>query len=184
MESLMEQITLIEPNINYAKDIWAFRQEILEQDADHEDKFAGCLSLDVCKSAEEWIRICELRKSVETCEKAGTTVPSHMYLAVRQSDDKIIGIIDLRHHINHPILETWGGHCGYSVRPSERGNGYAKEMLRLNIQKAKELGIGKLLISCDERNKASEKTIIANHGLFDNYIEVDGTRMKRYWITI
>ena len=52
-------------------------------------------------------------------------------------DNKIVGIIDFRHHINHPILGTWGGHCGYSVRPSERGKGYAKEMLRLNIQNAK-----------------------------------------------
>ena len=46
-----------------------------------------------------------------------------MYIAVRKTDDKIVGVIDLRHHINHPILGTWGGHCGYSVRPSERGKG-------------------------------------------------------------
>lgn len=178
----MEQITLVEPNINFAEDIWAFRQEILEHDRNHEDQFAGCLSLDTSKSAQEWISICELRKSVETCEKTGTSVPSHMYLAVRSLDQRIVGIIDLRHHINHPILGTWGGHCGYSVRPSERGKGYAKEMLHLNMEKAKELGIEKLLVSCDETNKASEKTIVANGGHFEKLIEVDGIRMKRYWI--
>ena len=85
-----------------------------------------------------------------------------MYLAVRKSDDKIVGVIDLRHHINHPILGTWGGHCGYSVRPSERGKGYAKEMLRLNIQNAKSMGIEKLLVTCDVKNIAIEKRIIAN----------------------
>lgn len=180
----MEQIALIEPQKRYADDIWKFRQEILEYDAENENRFAGCLSLDVSQSAEEWIKICELRKSKETCEKAGTTVPSHTYLAVRKSDYKIIGVIDLRHHINHPVLGTWGGHCGYSVRPSERGKGYAREMLRLNIQNAKSMGIEKLLITCDVKNEASEKTILANGAVYEKTIDVDGCKMKRYWIIV
>jgi predicted acetyltransferase len=107
-----------------------------------------------------------------------------MYLAVRKSDNRIVGVIDLRHHIKHPILETWGGHCGFSVRPSERGKGYAKEMLRLNIENAKILGIEKLLITCDVENIASEKTILANGGVYEETIEVDGCEIKRYWINV
>ena len=42
----MEQIELIEVNVEYADDIWQFRQEILECDAESEDQFAGCMSLD------------------------------------------------------------------------------------------------------------------------------------------
>lgn len=103
---------------------------------------------------------------------------------MRQSDNRIVGVIDLRHHIDHPILGTWGGHCGYSVRPSERKKGYATEMLRLDILKAKELGIHKMLVTCDEGNVASEKTIIANGGVYENTIDVDGDKMKRYWITV
>lgn len=180
----MEQIELIEVNSKYADDIWKFRQEILECDAENEDQFAGCMSLDSSKSAEEWIKVCELRKREDTCNEVGTSVPSHMYIAVRKCDDRIVGVIDLRHHINHPILGTWGGHCGYSVRPSERGKGYAKEMLRLNIQNAKSMGIDKLLVTCDVNNIASEKTILANNGVCENTIEVDGSLMKRYWITV
>jgi len=175
-------ITLIEPTEVYAEDIWAFRQEVLERDAENEDQFAGCLSLDTCASAREWIDICRLRKSAETCQQTGTEVPSHMFLALRQQDNKIVGIIDLRHHINHPILGTWGGHCGYTVRPAERRKGYAKEMLRLNLQKAKELGITRFLITCNVDNTASEKTILANGGIFEKIIDVDGSQMKRYWI--
>lgn len=180
----MEQIILVEPQVKYVDEIWEFRQEVLERDAENEDQFAGCLSLDTCKSAEEWIHICELRKSEETCNEVGTAVPSHMYLAVRVSDERVVGVIDLRHHINHPILGTWGGHCGYSVRPSERGKGYAKKMLCLNVQNAKAIGIPKLLVTCNENNAASEKTILACGGVYENTIEVGESRMKRYWITV
>lgn len=180
----MEHIELIEVQKKCADDIWKFRQEILENDDKDEDQFAGCLSLDECNSAEEWITICELRKSEETCRDTGTEVPSHTYLAVRKSDDRIVGIIDLRHHINHPILGTWGGHCGYSVRPSERRKGYASEMLRLNIQNAKARGIEKLLVTCNVKNEASEKTILANDGVYEKTLDVDGSKIKRYWITV
>lgn len=180
----MEQIELVEIEMSYADDIWKFRQEILEYDAENEDRFAGCMSLDECKSAEEWIKIYELRKSEETCGEVGTQVPSHTYLAIRKSDNKLVGVIDLRHHINHPILGTWGGHCGYSVRPSERGKGYAKEMLRLNICNARALKIPKLLVICDVNNKASEKIILVNGGIYENTIDVDGCQMKRYWIEV
>lgn len=180
----MDEIILIEPHKKYADDVWEFRQEILECDVENESQFAGCLSLDVSKSAEEWIKICELRKCEKTCGEVGATVPSHMYLAVRRRDDRVVGVIDLRHHINHPILGTWGGHCGYSVRPSERGKGYAKEMLRLNMQNAKLMGIEKLLITCDFKNEASEKTIIANGGVYEITIDVDGCKIKRYWIAV
>ena len=180
----MEALRLIEPSSAYAEELWAFRQEILDCDAEGGDRFAGCMSLDSCGSAEEWIRLCALRKSAETCGETGAAVPSHSFLAVRQSDGQLVGIIDLRHHIDHPILGSWGGHCGYSVRPSERGRGYAKEMLRLNILEAGKLGIDRLLVTCNADNPASEKTILANGGVYESSLEADGHTVRRYWITV
>lgn len=173
---------LTEANEKYIDELERFKNEVLICDRDNKDQFAGCMGLRDCNNVKEWIDICNLRKSEETCEQAGTTVPSTTYFAIRESDNKLVGVIDLRHHIDHPILGTWGGHCGYSVIPSERGKGYAKEMLGLNIQNAKRMGIQKLLVVCDETNTASEKTILANGGVFEKYIETGGCRMKRYWI--
>lgn len=180
----MDEIRLIEPDMAHADEIEAFRREVLERDADDEDRFAGCMSLDVCASAEEWIRLCALRRKPDTCGETGVAVPSHTFLAVRESDGRVVGVIDLRHHIDHPILGTWGGHCGYTVRPSERGKGYAKAMLRLNILNARALGIGRLLVTCAETNPASARAILANGGRYEKTIDVDGRGIRRYWIDV
>ena len=142
------------------------------------------MSLEEVDSAEAWINMCRLRKSEATCKQGSVDVPSHTYFAIRKHDNRLVGVIDLRHHINHPILGTWGGHCGYTVRPSERGHGYAKEMLRLNLINAKAIGIEKFLITCLSDNTASEKTILANGGIYEKTIVVDGTEIKRFWIEI
>ena len=57
-------------------------------------------------------------------------------------------------------------------------------MLRLNMLKAKELGIDKILVTCNEGNVASEKTILANGGVYEKTIDVDGGKTKRFWISI
>ncbi len=180
MEDIKLTIKLIEPTAEYEKDIWQFRQEIIS--SNDRDKFAGCGNLEECLSAKEWIDTVRLNKSAKTCQK--DRVPSAVYIAVRESDNRIVGIIDLRYHINTPVLSTWGGHMGYYIRPTERQKGYAKEMLRLNLENCRALHIDKVLITCDAENLASEKTILANGGIFEKNIEVDNRIVKRYWITL
>lgn len=174
----MNKIKLIKPTMEYADDIIKYRQDFL----DSGDSLDGCGNLRECSSAEEWIQGIEMLENENTCPK--DKVCSNTYIAIRLIDNKIVGVIDFRHHINHPILSVWGGHIGYSVRPSERKQGYATEMLRQNLQNCKTYGLEKVLVTCDYDNIASEKTIIANCGKFEKEVNVSGKRIKRYWIHI
>ena len=173
---MISSIHLIKPSLAYANAIAAFRRELLDAGSD----FAGCGPLRGCENAGEWIAA--VLKSETVCPEGGVTASS--YIAVRPSDDRIVGITDFRHSIDHPILSVWGGHIGYTVRPSERRRGYAKEMLRLNLQNCRDRGVRRVLLVCDSDNIASEKTIVANGGALEKEIRVDGTDMKRYWIEL
>ncbi len=80
----------------------------------------------------------------------------------------------------------YGGHIGYSVRPSERRKGYATEMLRQCLPHCKAPGLDRVLITCADSNEASRQVILANGGLYEKTVfEPLGQRnLKRYWITI
>ena len=77
-----------------------------------------------------------------------------------------------------------GGHIGDGVRPSERRKGYATEQIRLALQKCKELGIDRVLMTCEDWNVGSAKSIINNGGILENEIEVEGKIFQRYWIDL
>ncbi len=68
----------------------------------------------------------------------------------------------------------------YSLLPEKRREYFEEKMLEIY----RAMGIDKLLVTCDVNNKASEKTILANGGVYENTIDVDGSQMKRYWIEI
>ncbi len=102
-------------------------------------------------------------------------------------DEKILGAIHIRHTIDHPnlSLEWWcGGHIGYGLRPSARGQWLAREMLRLWLIEAQKLGIEKILISAHEDNPASWKTIERVGGEYVRTIDDEGKNLKVYWINL
>ena len=89
---------------------------------------------DKTESYEEWLSSVTLNTNPKTVNEKW--VVTDTFFAIRKSDDKIIGIIDLRHTLNEFLKDL--GNCGYSVRPSERKKGYATEMLYQLLQAAKE----------------------------------------------
>ncbi|MBP2623946.1 GNAT family N-acetyltransferase [Streptococcus oricebi] len=92
---------------------------------------------------------------------------------------RALGFLSIRLALNERTFVE-GGHVGYSIRPSERGQGLGKEQLRLGLLEAKKLGLEHLLITCDEDNLASKQVILANGGQYDNKIE----GVERYWLDL
>jgi predicted acetyltransferase len=93
-----------------------------------------------------------------------------------------MGIIDIRHSLSEKYY--YSGHIGYSIRPSLRGKGYGTEMLRLGLEKAKELKIKKVLLTCKKSNIASQKVIERNKGVLEKEIFEDGEAYLVYWICV
>ena len=100
-------------------------------------------------------------------------------------NNECIGRVDIRHVLNEHLLRI-GGHIGYDICPAKRNQGYGKELLKLALLKAKELGLTKVLITCDETNIPSKKIIEANGGVFENSVEQGAGLPKklRYWISL
>ncbi len=100
-------------------------------------------------------------------------------------DDRIVGKSSLRHELNEHLCNI-GGHIGYVICESFRRKGYGTEILRLTLEKAKELGLERVLVTCDEDNIASAKIIEKNGGIFENTYQDDELDVpkRRYWIAI
>ena len=110
-------------------------------------------------------------------------VPDSTYWLVTEGQE-VVGAVNIRHALTEKLF-NWGGHIGYGIRPSARRKGYATKLLAMSLEKAKELGIDRVLVCCDATNEGSEKTIRNNGGVRDHdYIEEDGNVVRRFWIEI
>jgi len=110
-------------------------------------------------------------------------VPATTFWLVREG--QILGVSNLRHDLTE-FLRHEGGHIGYSVRPSERGKGYATVMVKLVLEKAKELGLTRVLITCDKDNVASSRVVQKNGGELESesISKQTGKMKQRYWIRL
>ena len=173
----MDKIILVKPDLSYADEIIKYKEESLEESP----IINGSAGLDRFSSIEIWFEELKKRSCEDTVPKG--LVPSSTYLAVREKDNYIVGMINIRHYLNEYLTQV-GGHIGYGVRKTERNKGYAKQMLKLALEKCKELKIKKVLITCDEDNIASEKVILSANAKLEDIRNVDGENKKRFWIDL
>ena len=115
-------------------------------------------------------------------EKPGL-VPDSVYFCLDIDRNIFVGAVNIRHYLNESLYKS-GGHIGDGIRPSERRKGYATAMIGLALEKCKELGINKVLMTCDKTNIGSAKSIINNGGVLESEFEEDGVVEQRYWITL
>ncbi|MCC6624654.1 MAG: GNAT family N-acetyltransferase [Deltaproteobacteria bacterium] len=97
----------------------------------------------------------------------------------------LVGRIAIHHHLDD-ALRLSGGHIGYDTVPSWRGRGVATEMLRQALPIARALGLGEVLLTCDETNAASIRVIERNGGVLRETRSLDPSRPSKryYWITL
>lgn len=167
---------LLRPSMEYKQQILEYKNEFMQNG----DDLAGTSYLQKYDVYEEWM------KFVLDNEKEGTKhteVTASVFLAIREEDNKLVGMINIRHTLNG-YLYNFGGHIGYSVRKTERRKGYAKEMLKVALAECRKLEINKILLTCDANNIASIKTIKSCGGILENEVLNDKTLIQRYWIEL
>ena len=110
-------------------------------------------------------------------------VPDSIFWLI--DNGEFIGDVRIRHRLTDHLLQV-GGHIGYYICAAKRRKGYGTQILRLALQKAKELGIDRVLITCDETNVASRRIIEKNGGVLeDKRPNPEGGADKlRFWIQL
>ncbi|MCL2236092.1 MAG: GNAT family N-acetyltransferase [Defluviitaleaceae bacterium] len=166
---------LLKPTTEHKGKALAYRQAHFDAG---ERAIDGDNGLDDAATYEEWLT------HLEEMEAGGHEflIPSSTYFAV--VDDEFVGVVDIRHRLNDGLLKA-GGHVGYSTHPSHRRKGYATEILRLALEKCREMGIYKVLVTCNKDNIGSQKTILSNGGILENeHLCESGVTILRYWIEV
>ena len=170
-------IKLVRPTIELKVKALDYRQEHFNN---NELIINGSELFDKINSYEEWLEKVNNNSKIETVDP--NWVLTDTFFAIREEDNKIIGIIDLRHTLNEFLKDF--GNSGYSVRPSERKKGYATEILRLLLKYAKEIGLKDLHLSVERDNIPSIKTIVKNGGKIERSFEFEGELADIYLIEL
>lgn len=175
----MSDFILIKPSFDHGEQIMEYRREFL----DAGDSMDGCGSLRVIDNGEEYVKKCMDYEKPETLPEG--RVIATQFLFIRRSDNRLVGMIQVRHYFND-YLEKFGGNIGYSIRPGERRKGYGKEMLKSVLPFCRNIGLERVLITCLEDNIGSEKTILANGGVYEStvYEPNENVNLKRFWIEL
>ncbi len=179
----MDKLKLVLPTVKYLGQVEEYKSNFLLNNS----SFDGTSSLKSDK-VKVWLNKCnDHRKGINLPEGY---VPATQYICVREKDDKLVGMLQIRHTLNEFLL-NYGGHIGDSIAIEERGKGYGKEILRLGLEECKKLGIDMVLVTCKDSNTASRKCIIANGGKLEDKRQIKDTQNKdngviieRYWINL
>lgn len=115
----------------------------------------------------------------------GIVPHSHRWL-LNQTEEIVVAVVRVRHHINSELLANEFGHIGYDVAPSYRGRGYGVAALQAGLAHAAELGLERVLLYADTDNPASWRTIERCGGVLteERYHDHYGCLVRQYWIAV
>ena len=171
---------LVFPTLAYKDKAIDFINEFKEYNS--EINGSGALDLYLDDSTyEEWLG--KVLKDIDVANVEKPRVPALTYFYVREEDDKIVGMINIRLALND-FLRTEGGHIGYCIRPTERRKHYATEMLKKALEVYDTMSIKEVLLGCDKDNAASAGVIKNCGGVLieERYSETFKAEIQRYVI--
>ena len=173
--STREHVYLAGPSLDLQAEYLAFYQE-WRASGDHMVPWVICRDPSDFEALVSWLR------SSETTAPEGGVPHSTFWLVT--GDRRVVGASNLRHRLNDRLRAS-GGHIGYGIRPSARRKGYATRLLSLTLEKARDLGLTRVLLCCDQGNVGSERTIRNNGGIPDqSHLDDDGRTVLRFWIAL
>lgn len=171
---------MVFPNIDYKSKAIEYINEFYSYGS--EINGSGSLDRFLKESTyEEWLK--KVLGAIDIANIPEGKVPGLTYFYVRESDDKIVGMVNIRLALND-FLERECGHIGYSVRPTERRKHYATSMLKDALQVCRTIGIRDVIVTCDKSNIGSAKVIENCGGILDSefFSDTFGEIIKRYII--
>ena len=165
---------LIEPTADLAVEFLAMAYEFQRSG---DDRF-----LRGAENLVEYLRT--LRQHSQPKKLSTATVPCNEYWLV-QNGWLILGTSSLCRRLN-PQLAHEGGHIRYCIRPNQRQKGYGRLILQLTLEKARQLGLHRVLITCDTENTTVANTIKDNGGILENDVcsTQSGGLVSRFWIDL
>lgn len=160
----------------------------LKEHIQYNSEMNGTGSMDRCLkdwTYEQWLEELEKKKNQDYMDKLDWA-PSLTYFLIRENDDKIVGMTNIRHNVTKRLIEKGCSHIGYGIRPTERRKGYNKINLYLSLLEEHRLNEKKVLLECMANNIGSNKTAEALGGILekteiDNW---DNELTNYYWIDV
>ncbi|PJM91816.1 GNAT family N-acetyltransferase [Streptomyces sp. CB01373] len=143
-------------------------------------RLASDADLDSPGVFSEWVERLQQQSDRSAAVGEGRVHATHWWIV---EGDNYLGAIDLRHYLNAFLLDV-GGHIGYSIRPSFRRRGLATWALGAVLPEARALGLDRVLVTCDDDNIGSARSIERNGGVLEDVRTTNAGIKRRYWITL
>jgi predicted acetyltransferase len=169
-----QEFFLVEPSVEYKESFLSLVMDYLRQ---KEDTYTN-LYKPAMANFDKYVK--KLLEHARGKNLPNGEVPYTTYW-LTNTHKKVYGNVRIRHQ-SLPVY----GNIGYDIRPSFRGMGYGTILLKLTLEKAREFGMSRLKIACDQRNKASIRVIEKNGGEFLERVYDRKTRLfvNRYFIDL
>lgn len=186
--------SLITPSIEYRESVLAGVAEFLTEGR-LDSTYTLCLGYTIGTLNDKFPQFVLDLQALADVEQSGAQYADRVFWLV--DDGEYIGQSSIRPDLCTPYLLTYGGHIGYSIRPSQRRLGYGKTILALTLDAARIMELKRVLVTCDSDNTSSRKIIEHNGGRFESAMSMTAHTFRaegrksshpidklRYWIDL